>query len=262
MPSLERLENLFRFLLPPACREHVLGDLHEQSESSRRKFLIDALAVLAPVVISRIRRTTDYEVLLIEAFSLYLSYTIAAWCLGQRAFLYARMGFARLAVPTLVVVAALLMCNAYADSEKRYWMKPFLQSAGSISLAFFGQAVVFDLRPSLAIPFHIMLYGSCAGVLLITTLRAMFPPVDARLKTASLNHLGLRKPSDLAYAKAPFQQLHRKISQLGSPPGLKIAFAISAAFLIAAAVFGSTAWHGVVFAIIVAFIIYGFRTGE
>src|SRR5579863_8287953 len=127
MPPPRWLENIFWLLLPPACREHVLGDLQERNKSTR-SYLIDALSVLGPLIISRIRRTTDVQVCFMEALTIYLSFACGAWFLGEQGFLYRNGGFVRLIVPTTVAVVALLFCNAYSDPERRSFSKPILQS--------------------------------------------------------------------------------------------------------------------------------------
>jgi hypothetical protein len=48
----------------------VLGDLHEKCKSPRQYF-IEAAGVLGPVIVSRIRRTTDFQVFLMETFAVY-----------------------------------------------------------------------------------------------------------------------------------------------------------------------------------------------
>ena len=63
------MEAVVGFLLPPACREHVLGDLHERY-TSPRQYLVDALLAVPLVIASRIRRTTDPDVFLMEALGL------------------------------------------------------------------------------------------------------------------------------------------------------------------------------------------------
>ncbi len=177
MPFLNRLETLFGLLLPSACREHVLGDLHEKCRSPR-EYLVEALSVLGPVIVSRIRRTADLQVFLMETFAVYLSFTLAAWWLGQRAFLFDHNGFARLAIPTTVTVVGLLLSNAYANPKKpRSWKEPILESARSLSLGLFGQAAIFDSRPSFAVPFGIMAYGSCLSLVLVSSMRMLFPPI-------------------------------------------------------------------------------------
>lgn len=179
MPVPRRIESVVRLLLPPAYREHVLGDLHERYESPRQ-YVPDALSVLGPVVISRIRRTTDFEVLLMEAFAIYLSYLAAAWYLGQHGFLYDGFGFERLAIPTALAVIGLLISNAYSDLEKQSPAKATMQAGGSLALAFLGQAALFDTVRRLAVPFAVMLFGSCIGLVLVSTLRILFPPVERR----------------------------------------------------------------------------------
>ncbi len=174
MPPPRRIEKLFHRLLPPACREYVLGDLHERF-TSRRQYLIEGIAVLGPVVVSRMRRTTDIQVFVMEAFALYLSFSTVAWYLGQRTFLYDHAGFARVAVPTVITVIGLLLCNAYSDPSRVSFVKAMLHSAGSISFGFLGQSLLFDTWPSLAVPFPIMLYGSIIGFALVCPLRVLFP---------------------------------------------------------------------------------------
>ena len=48
-------------------------------------------------------------------------------------------------------------------------------------MAFLGQALIFDTRPSLAVPLGVMLFGSCASVLFLSTLRILFPPISPQI---------------------------------------------------------------------------------
>ncbi|HEY3939474.1 MAG TPA: hypothetical protein VGL97_18730 [Bryobacteraceae bacterium] len=181
MTLLPLFEKLFRLLLPPASREHVLGDLHEKCKSPRA-YLADAISVLGPVIIGRIRRTTDVQVFLMETVVVYASFSAAAWYLGEKAFLYEHSGFARLAIPVTLTAIGLLAANAYADPRKpRSLFKPLRQIGGSLAVAFLGQAILFDTRPDFAVPFGVMLWGSCTSLVLVSTLRMLFPPIDGRL---------------------------------------------------------------------------------
>lgn len=167
------LENLVRLLLPPASREHVLGDLRERYISPK-SYLMDALSVLGPVIVSRIRRTTDLQVFLMEGLTIYLSFTATACFLGQQNFLYLHAGFVRLAVPAIFAAVALLFCNGYSDPQKKSFGKPLLQSAGSISLAFLGQTIFFDTHAGLTVPFPVLFYGSVLSFFLISPIRCSF----------------------------------------------------------------------------------------
>src|SRR5215813_12620753 len=71
-------EAIVAVFVPPACREEVLGDLHERYSSSGQ-YSTDAVRTIPLVIISRIRRTADPQVLLMQAFALYASFLIAAW---------------------------------------------------------------------------------------------------------------------------------------------------------------------------------------
>jgi hypothetical protein len=235
VPALQFLERLFRLLLPPASREHVLGDLHEKCKSPRQ-YLSDAISVLGPVIIGRIRRTTDFQVCLIEIFVVYLSFSAAAWWIGQSAFLYDHSGFARLVIPTTVIVIGLLLCNAYADPEKHpSLIRPVLQTAGSIALAFFGQAVIFDTSPNFVVPLAVMLYGSCTSFVLVSTLRMIFPPIfSSWARTALLNeHRVLPKPY-LIPARVPLQRIRQMVSEVPRPVGSKTVLTCTVALSIAA----------------------------
>lgn len=255
MPSLRHPENLFRLLLPPASREHVLGDLHEKCKS-RRQYVAEALSVLGPVIVGRIRRTTDFGVFLMETLAVYLSFSAAAWWLGQKTFLYDHSGFARLAIPTTIAAIGLLISNAYADPGRQSsFIKPILQSAGSLSVAFLGQAVLFDAHPSFAVPFGIMLYGSCTSLVLVSTLRMLFPPIlNGWSKIALLNEPRVSR-------KSIFQQ---------APLRLKTTITIAAVLLVAA-LLTSNMWHATapaikprfaIFAVVVLLAIYQIRTKE
>jgi hypothetical protein len=262
MPSLRHLENLFRLLLPPASREHVLGDLHEKCKS-RRQYVAEALSVLGPVIVGRIRRTTDFGVFLMETLAVYLSFSAAAWWLGQKTFLYDHSGFARLVIPTTIAAIGLLISNAYADPGRQsFFIKPILQSAGSLSVAFLGQAVLFDTHPNFAVPFGIMLYGSCTSLVLVSTLRMFFPPIlNGWSKIALLNEPRVSRKSKLVPRTMILPQ---------APVRLKTAITIAAVLLVAA-LLTSNMWHATapaikprfaIFAVVVLLAIYQIRTKE
>ena len=177
-------EAVLGILLPPACREQVLGDLHERYTGPVRYFG-DALSAVPCVIISRIRRTTDTQVLLMEAFALYLSFVGVAWISGQSAFLYEPWGLLRLAIPTAVVLVALVLADAYADPAKRSPVKPMLQTAFCIGFAFLSQATFWATDPDLAVPLRIMLYGAGISLVLVSALRVFFPKDDNRPRGAT-----------------------------------------------------------------------------
>lgn len=177
-------EAVLGLLIPPACREQVLGDLHERYTGPAQYFG-DALSAVPCVIISRIRRTTDPQVLLMEAFALYLSFVGVARISGQSAFLFEPWGLVRLAIPTAVVLVALVLADAYADPAKRSRVKPMVQTALCIGFAFLSQATFWATDPDLAVPARIMLYGAGISLVLVSALRVFFPKDDNRPRGAT-----------------------------------------------------------------------------
>ena len=165
------LEAMVGLLIPPACREHVLGDLHERYQSPRQ-YVADAMFTVPSVVRSRIRRTTDPQVLAMEAFAVYLSFLCAGWWAGA-SFPSGQRELSRLAIPTLAALVALMLRNAYEDPGKRSRWRPFLDAAAGAGGALFSQAALWNVAQELVLPSQILIFGGGVSVLLVATLRAM-----------------------------------------------------------------------------------------
>jgi hypothetical protein len=170
------LEKLITLLTPPACREHVLGDLYELYRTPWQ-YIVDAALALPFVVLGRIRRTTDTQVFFIEAFTLYLCFLAASWRLDGAAFLNEHAGFWRLAIPAVAWLVALLMANAYSDASSRH--APLRDSVFGALAALFSQAVLKTTGFDLLVPATTMLSGAGLGMLLISALRVVFAPSSA-----------------------------------------------------------------------------------
>jgi len=163
-PVRERLEVLVGFFTPPACREEVLGDLHERN-STLARFCIDALRTLPLVIASRIRRTTDPQLLVLHAIALYLCYFGSVW-FEDRALLRETSGLLRVAVPLVIVLLAILFDDAYAKPGRR----SLLYLARGPLLGF----VYTFLAQSL--PLGIVFYGGAMGLPVTVALRIFFSP--------------------------------------------------------------------------------------
>jgi hypothetical protein len=160
----DAMRALVGLLLPPACREEVLGDLHERNPTVAR-FIVDALHTVPHVIASRIRRTADPQLVVLHALALYLCYYAAAW-FEARSLLRETWGLARPALPTLLVLLVLLLEDAYAKPGPR----SRLQLTRGPLIAF----VCVFLAPSL--PPKIVLFGSAMGLPLTLVLRLLFSP--------------------------------------------------------------------------------------
>lgn len=176
-------ETAVGFLIPPACREEVLGDLHERYTGLSR-YLVDAMRSAPLVILSRMRRTTEPRVFLLEALVLYLSFLSAAWYFDWR-FLKNEWALFRLAIPVAVALVAVTLVDAYANPEKRSPLKAIDAVANAIVVAWVSQLVLGAGNPDWALPRWTRMGGGCMGLLLISSLRMLFPPLADRPQSAN-----------------------------------------------------------------------------
>jgi hypothetical protein len=161
------LEALVAFFIPPACREHVLGDLCERYENPRQ-YIGDALHTIPLVIASRVRRTANAQMLLMEAFAVYLSFLAAAWWLGGAPFLSEQSGFLRLAIPAAAAVIGLAVAGAYVDT------RPMIRPACGVGGAFLPETVLWAARPDLAVPSRIMFAGAVLSFAMVCAVGMQF----------------------------------------------------------------------------------------
>ncbi len=193
MPSgpSKAAEAIVAILLPPACREEVLGDLHERSRS-RLQYAADALSTVPLVILSRIRRTADPQVLLIQAFALYASFLTAGW-FKDASLLQAQWGLLRLAIPPGMALLGLILEDAYATPGHRSPLRLLRGPLLGFGLAVGSQVVFRAGKSDLAIPPWIMIYGSAMSLLLTSAVRLLFPPVTDRLQGVNAPALWLKQ---------------------------------------------------------------------
>jgi hypothetical protein len=169
------IERFVGFFIPPACREEVLGDLHERFQNTPR-YVVDAIMTVPLVIVSRIRRTTDPVVFLMEAIVLYSSYLAAAFFLDQT-LLTDAFGFLRLGLPAAISLLVLMWADAYANPLNRSPLKPMLGPALGVAFAWLSQAVLLAGAADFMLPRAIMIAGSSVSLLLVSALRLLFAPV-------------------------------------------------------------------------------------
>jgi len=172
--DLKAAEAIVAILLPPACREEVLGDLHQRYRSPLQ-YGLEALQTVPLVIISRIRRTADPQLLLLQILALFVSFFGTAWLAGG-ALLRAPWGPLRLAIPVAVALVGLILEDAYA---KPGWRAPRKLTRGPViglGLALLWQGMLWALHSDFVLPRWIMLYGCAMGLLLSSAVRILFPP--------------------------------------------------------------------------------------
>lgn len=170
------IEKLVGIFIPPACREEILGDLRERNEGIQL-FIYDALRTVPLVIVSRIRRTTDSVVLLMEAFCCYVSF-LAVAMVADRAMIGTQEGLLRLAIPGAIALAVLVVADAYANPRKKSALRPVL----AVALAFAGVFLAHLLHPLL--PPMMLAVGSGMSMMLLLALRMLFPPLADRPQQA------------------------------------------------------------------------------
>jgi hypothetical protein len=154
----------------------VLGDLRERNEGAQL-FLYDALRTVPFVIVSRVRRTTDSVVLVMEAFCCYVSFLAAAWTL-DRPMVYHQGGLLQLAIPCAIALFVLMIADAYANPRKRSLLRPFL----SVTVAFVGVFLVHLVHPLLEQ--KMLAIGSGFSIMFLLMVRMLFPPLADRPRQA------------------------------------------------------------------------------
>jgi hypothetical protein len=145
------LEKIAGALLPPACREEVLGDLRERY-TTPLQYLLLAIRVAPFVFASRVRRTTDAQLLLTQTILIYGSFLAGAWY-SNRWLLTSRWGLLWPLIPTAANVLDLIFQAVWTGGSK--WPRILVSS---IAL---GIGVSFNV------------YSEFASVLLVRGLRML-----------------------------------------------------------------------------------------
>ena len=132
-------ETIVGYLLPPACREEILGDMRERHRSGLGYF-VEALQVIPFVVYSRIGRTNDAVVAPMEVVSMYTAFVVVAkWV--DPTLISADSGLARLAIPSAVVLAVMSLADAYSDPQRRWPLKPLFAPTLGFAVAYIEQSM-------------------------------------------------------------------------------------------------------------------------
>jgi hypothetical protein len=169
------LERIVSLLVPPACREEVVGDLHERFESPMQ-YATEAFLTVPLVILSRMRRTTDPQVLLIQVFAMSLSFLCAAWLTGEETF-RRQLSLLRFAIPVAMAALGIVLNDTYANPVHRsavnYARGPLL----GVLLAFGVQCWLWITFPLLSLSRWAMFWGCMVSLLFTSAIRKLFPPI-------------------------------------------------------------------------------------
>ena len=143
------IEKIVAALIPPSCREHVLGDLHERYTSAAQ-YIRDAVRTVPFVVASQIRRSFSITLFMNEAAALCIAFWLASSTDGA-GYLY----YERVLLPGLVLIAMTLgiLCvlDAYvlpSDANPRHiFFKTLLAAACVYLIGFLPRKIGFGFAP-------------------------------------------------------------------------------------------------------------------
>lgn len=155
------LETLAGILIPPACREEVLGDLHERYRSPGQ-YLGDLLSTAPFLILSRIRRNADAQVLVMEALLVYGSFLAGEWY-HDPALMAAKSAMARLVCAATLTFAYTLVDEAFSQPHARFAWRGYG----------FRLALFWILLFTLGLGSITVLYGFWTSMVLVSGLRML-----------------------------------------------------------------------------------------
>lgn len=160
----EVIERLVHALVPPASREHVLGDLHERYVSPRR-YLMDALRTLPFVVASRVRRTTHPLFFLLTGVFLWWGVFYGN---HQESWLAAL-------IPTAITLVALALRDAYRGAAPKWYRAVAIDVAIAALGVLLSQAILAWSASPLLLTRGTLLIGFPLGFIVLFFVRLQNP---------------------------------------------------------------------------------------
>ena len=112
---------------------------------------------------------------------MYTAFVIAAKCVDVT-LLSAQSGFARLAIPPMVVLAVMSVADAYSDPQRHWPLRPLFAPTIGFAVAYIEQSMYRQW----SLPISVFAWGSGPGLLLVSTLRLIFPPIADRPQVANV----------------------------------------------------------------------------
>jgi hypothetical protein len=160
----EMIARIVRALVPPASREHVLGDLQERFVSPRR-YLVEALQTLPFVVASRVRRTTHPLGLLLAGAFLWFA---AFWGNRQESWLAA-------VIPSLITLTTLALRDAYREAAPPRPREIAFDMALAAAGVLLSQLILSMTIPALLLTRDTLLVGFPLGYVILFFMRLQTP---------------------------------------------------------------------------------------
>ena len=160
----EMISKLVYALVPPANREHVLGDLNERNASTKQ-YVAEALRALPFLILSRLRRTTHPLGLLLVGCFLYWA---VFWGNQQPSWVAAL-------IPTLLTLIVLALRDVYRGAYERWVRAAAIDVVLAAACVLVSQAILFLAAPGLQLTRMSMLVGFPLGFAILFAMRLQSP---------------------------------------------------------------------------------------
>jgi hypothetical protein len=169
-------------LLPPACREHVLGDLHERYISDGQ-YVQDAVRTIPFAIWGQIRRTSSTPLVTAELGVVYVAF-LSALGMFEPSALSDSSAPLRAAIPALAALAAVVLRDAWIGRTPRPNAHVAADAVLGIGCAAMLQALLVGVGSPLALPSYVLLAGSATSLALLSGVRMALLPINQRAATA------------------------------------------------------------------------------
>jgi hypothetical protein len=159
------MECIVRLLVPPASREHVMGDLAERHVAPRRHYLADALHTVPFVIASCVRRTCNLPYMGILAilvwFGVFYGSLQSSWWVA--------------AIPTFLTIAALVLRDAYRTLTPKWPREAAVDVATVAAVVLIFEASTALVAPHLQLSRRALLVGFPIGCIMLFFVRLHSP---------------------------------------------------------------------------------------
>lgn len=154
------MERIVRLFIPPASREHVMGDLAERHRSPRQ-YLADALRTVPFVIASCVRRTCDVPHMGVLAilvwFGVFYGTLQAGWLVA--------------AIPTFLTIAALVLRDAYRTLTPEWPREAAMDVGTAAASVLIFEAVTALVAPNMLLSRRALLVGFPIGCIFLFFVR-------------------------------------------------------------------------------------------
>ncbi len=194
------VEAFIAWLLPPACREHVLGDLYERNESTSQ-YVGDAVRTIPFAIWGQIRRTSSAPLVAAEVGAVYVAFLSA---LGSFPSAFGdRSAPLRVGIPALAALAAVVIRDAWVGRRPRRNAHIAADALLGIAGAAVSQTLLVGIGSPLALPSNVLWAGSATGLALLSGVRLALSPGNS---TATANAGGDQMNSTASNAQGRMQR--------------------------------------------------------